>query len=93
VAKLAAEAANVAKRAFLANMSHAIRPPLSAILGFTCLIRCTRVTAQQAKWLTQLDTAGAHLLALINAVLDLPKIEAGTLALEVAQVTATGIAG
>jgi two-component system, sensor histidine kinase and response regulator len=73
VAKLAVEDANVAQSAFLANMSHEIRTPLSAILGFTCLIRRTRVTAQQAEWLTQLDTAGAHLLELINAVLDLSK--------------------
>jgi signal transduction histidine kinase/ActR/RegA family two-component response regulator len=93
VAKLAAEDANVAKSAFLANMSHEIRTPLSAILGFTYLIRRTRVTAQQAEWLTQLDTAGAHLLELINAVLDLSKIEAGKLALEVTEVNAVGIAG
>lgn len=93
VAKLAAEAANVAKSAFLANMSHEIRTPLSAILGFTYLIRRTHVTVQQAAWLTELDVAGEHLLELINAILDLSKIEAGKLALETTQVNAEGIAG
>jgi len=93
VAKLAAEAANVAKSAFLANMSHEIRTPLSAILGFTYLIRRTRVTVQQAAWLTELDVAGEHLLELINAILDLSKIESGKLALETTQVNAEGIAG
>ena len=93
VAKLAAEAANIAKSAFLANMSHEIRTPLAAIMGLTYLIRRTRVTAQQTAWLTELDVAGAHLLELINAILDLSKIEAGKLALEVTQVNAAGIAG
>jgi two-component system sensor histidine kinase/response regulator len=93
VAKLAAEAANIAKSAFLTNMSHEIRTPLSAIMGFTYLIRRTQVTAKQAAWLSQLDVAGKHLLELINAILDLSKIEAGKLALEFTQVNAAGIAG
>lgn len=92
-AKLAAEAANIAKSAFLANMSHEIRTPLAAILGLTYLIRRTRVTAQQAAWLTELDVAGAHLLELINAILDLSKIDAGKLVLEFTQVNAGAIAG
>ncbi len=92
VAKRAAEAANVAKSAFLANMSHEIRTPLGAITGLTYLIRRTQVTPQQADWLGKLDLAGAHLLELINAILDLSKIEAGKLALESAQVNAGAIA-
>ena len=92
VAKLAAEAANIAKSAFLANMSHEIRTPLAAIMGLTYLIRRTQVTPQQADWLSKLEVAGAHLLELINAILDLSKIEAGKLALESTQVNAAGIA-
>ena len=92
VAKRAAEAANIAKSAFLANMSHEIRTPLGAITGLTYLIRRTQVTPQQADWLVKLDLAGAHLLELINAILDLSKIEAGKLALESAQVNAGTIA-
>jgi signal transduction histidine kinase/ActR/RegA family two-component response regulator len=92
VAKRAAEGANIAKSAFLANMSHEIRTPLAAIMGFTYLIRRTKVTAQQVAWLTELEVAGAHLLELINAILDLSKIEAGKLALESTPVSADGIA-
>ncbi len=77
-----AEAANAAKSAFLANMSHEIRTPLGAITGMAYLIRRSQVTPQQAGWLTQLELAAQHLLELINAVLDLSKIESGRLALD-----------
>ncbi len=92
VAKLAAEAANIAKSEFLANMSHEIRTPLGAITGLAYLMRRTSLTAQQTDWLTKLDVAGAHLLELINAVLDLSKIEAGKLTLEVTEVDLRRIA-
>lgn len=92
VAKQAAEAANIAKSAFLANMSHEIRTPLGAITGLTYLIKRTQVTPQQADWLSKLEQAGAHLLALVDAVLDLSKIEAGKLALESTKVNAGSIA-
>jgi PAS domain S-box-containing protein len=82
VAKQAAEAANIAKSAFLANMSHEIRTPLGAITGLAYLIRRTELTAKQADWLAKLEAAGAHLLELINAILDLSKIESGKLAIE-----------
>jgi PAS domain S-box-containing protein len=72
-----AETANAAKSAFLANMSHEIRTPLGAITGMAYLIRRSQVTPQQADWLTKLELAAQHLLALINAVLDLSKIESG----------------
>jgi PAS domain S-box-containing protein len=91
VATRAAEAANVAKSAFLANMSHEIRTPLSAITGLCYLLQRTSLTVQQADWLTKLEGASAHLLELINAVLDLSKIEAGKLALESARVSAAGV--
>ncbi|WP_310449755.1 response regulator [Sulfuritalea sp.] len=77
-----AEAANLAKSAFLANMSHEIRTPLNAIIGLTHLLRRAGVSSQQAVRLDKIDGAGQHLLAIINDILDLSKIEAGRLQLE-----------
>ncbi|MRR50105.1 MAG: PAS domain S-box protein [Rhodocyclaceae bacterium] len=91
LAKEAAEAANVAKSSFLANMSHEIRTPLNAITGMAFLIRRTGVTPQQAERLDKIDAAGQHLLEIINAVLDLSKIEAGKFVLEQAEVSIPGI--
>ncbi|MBP7203270.1 MAG: response regulator [Propionivibrio sp.] len=85
-AKLAAESANVAKSAFLANMSHELRTPMNAILGMATLLRRSAVTPAQADKLEKIDSAGKHLLAIINDVLDLSKIEAGKLLLESAPV-------
>ena len=82
VAKESAETANVAKSAFLANMSHEIRTPLNAIMGMAHLIRRGGVTPELAGRLSKIDTAGQHLLEIINATLDLSKIEAGKFALE-----------
>lgn len=76
-AKEAAETANVAKSAFLTNMSHEIRTPLNAILGMAHLVRRSGVSPQQNDRLTKLEGAGEHLLRVINAILDLSKIEAG----------------
>ncbi|WP_412480444.1 response regulator [Azonexus sp. IMCC34839] len=81
-AKAAAEAANVAKSAFLANMSHEIRTPLNAITGMAHLIRRAGISGEQAVRLDKLEAAGSHLLEIINAILDLSKIEAGKLTLE-----------
>jgi len=81
-AKDAAEAANVAKSAFLANMSHEIRTPLNAITGMAYLIRRDGIDGKQADRLGKIDAAGRHLLDIINAVLDLSKIEAGKFALD-----------
>ena len=81
VAKEAAETANVAKSAFLANMSHEIRTPLNAITGMAHLIRRESLTARQVDQLDKLETASQHLLEIINAVLDLSKIEAGKFSL------------
>ncbi|MBT9584056.1 PAS domain S-box protein [bacterium] len=78
-ARQRAEAANLAKSTFLANMSHEIRTPLNAILGLTYLIRQTDIDAQQSQRLERIDTAGRHLLSVINEILDLAKIEAGRL--------------
>ncbi len=76
-AKEVAESANVAKSVFLANMSHEIRTPLNAITGMAYLLRRTGVTPIQAEKLDKIEAAGNHLLEIINAILDLSKIEAG----------------
>ncbi|MEI6557537.1 MAG: PAS domain S-box protein [Rhodospirillaceae bacterium] len=81
-AKEAAEAANQAKSAFLANVSHEIRTPLNAILGLNHLMRTENLSPSQVQRLAKMDVAGRHLLSIINDVLDLSKIEAGGLELE-----------
>jgi PAS domain S-box-containing protein len=90
-AKLAAEAANLAKSAFLANMSHEIRTPLNAITGMAHLLKRDGVTPRQAKRLDTIDAAGRHLLEVINAVLDLSKIEAGKFTLEETELSVAAI--
>ena len=82
IAKESAESANIAKSAFLANMSHEIRTPLNAIIGMTHLIRRAGLPDKQAERLEKVDSAGQHLLEIINAILDLSKIEAGKFALD-----------
>ena len=82
LSKEAAETANVAKSAFLANMSHEIRTPLNGILGMAHLIRREGLSNQQAKRMDTLQASSDHLLNIINAVLELSKIEAGKFELE-----------
>lgn len=81
-AKTAAEAANRAKSEFLANMSHEIRTPMNGVLGMAQLLRYTQPTQEQSEYLDSLEASGISLLALINDILDLSKIEAGKLELE-----------
>jgi PAS domain S-box-containing protein len=82
-ARREAEAANQAKSVFLANMSHELRTPLNAILGFTQLMdRDPNLTAAQQENLGIINRSGEHLLALINEVLEMSKIEAGRVTLE-----------
>ncbi len=81
-AKDAAEKANRAKSHFLANMSHEIRTPLNAILGFSHLMqRDAGLSREQRANLDTINRSGEHLLALINDVLEMSKIEAGRAAL------------
>jgi PAS domain S-box-containing protein len=78
VAKTAADAASAAKSAFLANMSHEIRTPMNAILGFTQLMRHEKgLTERQRQQLGIINSSGEHLLALVDDVLEMSKIEAG----------------
>ncbi len=77
-AKEAAEAANRAKSTFLANMSHEIRTPMNAILGFSQLmLRDQNLDARQSQYVGTINRSGEHLLALINDILEMSKIEAG----------------
>ena len=78
-ARDAAEAANRAKSVFLANMSHELRTPLNAVLGFSELMsRDADATPGQREKLDIINRSGQHLLGMINDVLDLSKIEAGS---------------
>lgn len=91
VAKEAAEAANIAKSNFLTNMSHELRTPMNGVLGMAHLIRRGGVTPKQAEQLDKLHIAGNHLVEIINAILDLTKIEAGKVSLEAIEVDLNSI--
>ncbi|CAN5137154.1 hypothetical protein BH11PSE9_BH11PSE9_02750 [soil metagenome] len=79
-ARQALEASNQAKTEFLSRMSHELRTPLNAVIGFSQLLRMDTaqpLTAEQADRVRHVESAGQHLLALVNDVLDLSRIEAG----------------
>ena len=83
----AAEHANKAKTVFLNSMSHDIRTPMNAILGFTALATAHLNNTEQVKgYLKKISVSGQHLLSLINDVLDMSRIESGTIKLENAEV-------
>gem|GEM_PF-712134 len=82
-AKDAAEAANRAKSLFLANMSHEIRTPMNAILGYSQILRRDPALPKQFQAPVEtIEKSGDHLLAMINDILDLSKIEAGKMVLQ-----------
>ncbi len=84
LARDAAETANKAKSVFLANMSHEVRTPLNAILGFSSLMcREPELSRSQREALRIINNSGEHLLSLIDDVLEMAKIEAGRMQLEI----------
>jgi len=86
VARDEALAANKAKSQFLSSMSHELRTPLNAILGFSQLILMDVEDEYQKENIEEIESAGQHLLNLINEVLDLSKIEAGNMTLSIEHV-------
>jgi signal transduction histidine kinase len=93
LAKEAAESANRAKSAFLANMSHEVRTPMNAIIGLTSILARNNVDPIQRDNLARISQAAGHLLNLLGDVLDLSKIEADRLEMEVLPFRMGGIFG
>jgi len=90
-----AEDASVTKSRFLANMSHELRTPLNSVIGFSSVLmknRAGRLTSADLDLLDRILANGRHLLALINDILDISKIEAGRVALDVDDVDVVALA-
>ncbi len=86
LAKSVAEAANQTKSEFLTNMSHELRTPLNSVIGFSNIILRnaeTRLEPKEITYLERIQANGKHLLELINDILDLSKVEAGGMDLEI----------
>lgn len=88
----AAEASNRAKSLFLSSMSHELRTPLNAVLGYAQLLRMDQTTSPGTQEsAAEIETAGRHLLALVNDILDLARIESGKLELHLENVALAGV--
>ncbi len=86
LAKSVAEAANQTKSEFLTNMSHELRTPLNSVIGFSNIILRnseSKLDEKEVTYLERIQTNGKHLLELINDILDLSKVEAGSMDLEI----------
>jgi signal transduction histidine kinase/ActR/RegA family two-component response regulator len=88
-----AERANQAKSDFLSRVSHELRTPFNAVLGFAQVLEMDELTDDQRESVGQIIKAGRHLLDLINEVLDISRIESGTLSLSIEPVELRGLAG
>ena len=86
-----AEAAGRAKAEFLANMSHEIRTPLNAIMGMSHLAAHVNTAPRVAHYIGRIQSSGQHLLAIVNNILDLSKIEAGKLSLHNTEFSLEGL--
>lgn len=90
-ATLIAEKANKAKSDFLTNMSHEIRTPMNAILGLTSILLTSGLTVQQKEYVSVLKTSADGLMVLINDLLDIDKIEAEAIELDLAPFNMTAL--
>jgi len=89
-----ADKANQAKSSFLANMSHELRTPLNAVLGFSeFLAGDSNLSEKQVRYINIVNSSGQHLLSMINDVLDISKIEAGMVSVELESVAIRELCG